>query len=371
MLTTDFFIKELFRYDALTAGIVSFVCCLILVCTKSWHGRYSLDSTEGMQKFHAAPTPRIGGLAIVGGVFLGFLISNQAPEAAEKRYILGTILLAGVPAFFFGLLEDLTKIVSIKIRLFATMFSGVIGWYITGISLTHVGIPGVDWLLSFSVISIIFTAFAVGGVANSINIIDGFNGLTSGVVLIILGAFGIISRQVGDIPLALTCLVIFGAVAGFFVINWPFGKIFLGDGGAYFLGFAIAWIAVMLPERNSNISPWTCLLICSYPIIEVCFSFIRKTLRVGYSPGEPDGVHLHMLTNKRWIRKLIPNASKLTQNWMTSPFLWGQALISCISAVFFVNNQLMTFVALVFSVVIYYFIYRKLAFFRYGFKNNV
>jgi UDP-N-acetylmuramyl pentapeptide phosphotransferase/UDP-N-acetylglucosamine-1-phosphate transferase len=70
-------------------------------------------------------------------------------------------LLAGIPAFIFGLLEDVTKRVSVKIRLLATMASGVLGWGITGTSLTHVDIFGIDWLLSFTLISVIFTAFAV------------------------------------------------------------------------------------------------------------------------------------------------------------------------------------------------------------------
>lgn len=107
--------------------------------------------------------------------------------------------------------------VSVKIRLLATMASGVLGWGITGTSLTHVDIPGLDFLLGFTIISVIFTAIAVGGVANSINIIDGLNGLTAGTAMIILAAFGIIARLIGDIPLAFTCLIIAGAVAGFFL----------------------------------------------------------------------------------------------------------------------------------------------------------
>ena len=97
------------------------------------------------------------------------------------------------------------------------MASGVLGWGITGTSLTHVDIWGIDWLLSFTLISVVFTAFAVGGIANAINIIDGFNGLTAGTAVIMLAAFGFIARQVGDIPLAFTCLIIAGAVVGFFL----------------------------------------------------------------------------------------------------------------------------------------------------------
>ncbi|MDR2326065.1 MAG: glycosyltransferase [Acidovorax sp.] len=366
MPNTSFLLAELFRYDALIAAIASFATCLLLVLTKNWHGGFSMDSTDGVQKMHTSPTPRIGGIGIAVGVLAGFAASSHGIAAAEKRAILSTILLAGIPAFIFGLLEDVTKKVSVKTRLLATMASGVLGWGITGTAITHVDIPGVDFLLGFTFFSVIFTAFAVGGVANAINIIDGFNGLTAGTAIIMLAAFGLIARQAGDIPLAFTCMIIAGAVIGFFLINWPRGKIFLGDGGAYFLGFTLAWVAVLLPERNASISPWTSLLICSYPIIEVGFSiYRRKFLREATAATQPDAVHLHSLANKRWAKKLFPNSSKATQNGLTSPFLWGYALIPCSAAVIFQHSKFLTLTALFASITIYLSMYNKLAFFRW------
>lgn len=365
MFSTQFSLLELIRYDTAIAFAASCVTCLLLVLTQKWHGNFSMDSSSGVQKVHTTPTPRIGGIGIAIGVFAGFAASSNGIAATEKRMILSAILLAGIPAFLFGLLEDLTKKVSVKIRLLATMASGVLGWGITGTSLTHVDIPGIDFLLSYTIISVIFTAIAVGGVANSINIIDGLNGLTAGTALIILTAFGIIARQVGDIPLAFTCFIIAGSVAGFFFINWPKGKIFLGDGGAYFLGFTLAWIAVLLPERNHSVSPWTSLLICSYPIIEVGFSILRRALREGYSPTEPDFFHLHSLANKRWARKIFSNFSKPMQNGLTSPFLWIYAAIPCSLAVFSYQSKLFTATSFVFSFFCYLMFYRKLAFFRW------
>lgn len=356
---------ELARLDALIAAIASLLTCLFLVGTKKWHGAFSMDSSTGVQKFHTTPTPRIAGIALVVGVLAGYAFSSHSPAAAEKRQILSAILMAGMPAFIFGLLEDITKKVSVKTRLLATMASGLLGWGITGVSLTSVDIWGIDWLLGFTAISVLFTAFAVGGVANAINIIDGFNGLTAGVALIMLTAFGLIAREVGDIPLAFTCLIIAGAVLGFFLVNWPFGKIFLGDGGAYFLGFTLAWIAILLPARNAQVSPWASLLICAYPIIEVGFSFVRKSLREGYHPSQPDGVHLHMLANKRWARKIYGEFSQTLQNGLTSPFLWLYAAIPCTAAVFSYQYTWLCAVLLVASTLVYLAMYSKLAFFKW------
>jgi len=173
---------------------------LSLVGTKHLHGRFSLDNAFGVQNHHTEPTPRIGGVAIVLGLLVAWALA--APAVKE---ILGPMLLAGLPAFAFGLLEDITKKVSVMVRLLATMFSGVLAWYITGVAMQNTGVPPMDWLLGFLPFAVLFTAFAVGGVANAINIIDGFNGLASGAVAIMLSAMGLIALSVGDAPLATVC----------------------------------------------------------------------------------------------------------------------------------------------------------------------
>lgn len=359
---------ELAIFAALVAATASFFTSLLLIVTKKWHGTFSMDSSTGIQKFHTTPTPRIAGISLVMGFLFAYAFTAQTQRLEEEEKILSSILLAGMPAFLFGLLEDITKKISVKTRLIATITSGLLGWWITGISLSKIDVWGIDWMLSFSALSVIFTAFAIGGVANAINIIDGFNGLTSGVAIIIFSTFGLIAFSVGDISLSIICLIIAGAVLGFFLINWPYGKIFLGDGGAYFLGFTLAWIAVLLPERNQSVSPWASLLVCSYPILEVSFSFIRKSLRKGYHPSQPDGVHLHMLTNRRWVRRFFPKSTKTIQNSMTSPFLWLYSSIPCFLALLTYESTKLSISSFTLSIILYILFYRKLAFFHWSLK---
>jgi UDP-N-acetylmuramyl pentapeptide phosphotransferase/UDP-N-acetylglucosamine-1-phosphate transferase len=82
-------------------------------------------------------------------------------------------------------------------------------------------------------------------------------------------------------------------VLGFFVWNFPAGLIFLGDGGAYLLGFYVAELGVLLVQRNPDCRRCVQLLMCIYPIFETRFSIYRKKYLRGISPGVPDGVHLH------------------------------------------------------------------------------
>jgi UDP-N-acetylmuramyl pentapeptide phosphotransferase/UDP-N-acetylglucosamine-1-phosphate transferase len=358
-------LMEILRLDAIFACMASFIACIVLVVTKDWHGSFSMDSTVGVQKLHILPTPRIGGVAIAIGVIVGYAVVSRDPAAADKRAILSSIILAGIPAFVFGLLEDLTKRVSVRARLLATMASGALGWAITGVSITHVSIPGLDWILGFTTLSVLFTAFAVGGVANSINIIDGFNGLAAGAVLIMLAAFGFISRAVGDIPLAFSCLVIAGAVLGFFLVNWPSGKIFLGDGGAYFLGFALAWIAVLLPFRNPSVSHWVSLLVCSYPVMEVLFSYVRRARRINHHPSQPDRLHMHHLVHARVVQGLFSSVDKTNLNGLTSPLCWIFVLLPAFAACLMFQNKGRIIIATIVFALVYLVIYRRLSRFKW------
>jgi UDP-N-acetylmuramyl pentapeptide phosphotransferase/UDP-N-acetylglucosamine-1-phosphate transferase len=346
-------------WPALCAGAFSLAIAMLLVLSKNWHGHLSMDSTFGVQKFHTHPTPRIGGIAIALGLSLA---SFFAQESIQR--LLWPLIVAGIPAFAFGLLEDLTKRVSVRTRLVATMSCAVLGWLITGYTITDVNVPGLNWMLSFSVVSILFTAFAVGGVANAINIIDGFNGLAAGVSIIILSGFSALSFSVGDRDLAYACLMLAGAVMGFLLVNWPWGKLFLGDGGAYFVGFALAWIAVLLLARHSEISAWAPLLVCAYPILEVGFSIYRRRKR-GCNPGAPDRLHLHSLVKKRLVRKMLPNASNLVRNSVAGLLMWGAALIPAAMAVTEKHDSLELAFLFALCALLYSSVYARLTQFRW------
>jgi UDP-N-acetylmuramyl pentapeptide phosphotransferase/UDP-N-acetylglucosamine-1-phosphate transferase len=162
-------------------------------------------------------------------------------------------------------------------------------------------------------------------------------------VLMMVLAIAYVAFQVGDTFLLSSSLIIIGAILGFFVFNFPSGLIFLGDGGAYFLGFMLAELCVLLLHRNPRVSPIFTLLLCAYPIFETIFSIYRKKFLRGMSPGMPDGVHLHMLVYKRLMRLMIgttPDRRKTVRNSMTSPYLWVLCSLSVIPAVLWWDNTL-------------------------------
>jgi UDP-N-acetylmuramyl pentapeptide phosphotransferase/UDP-N-acetylglucosamine-1-phosphate transferase len=282
-----------------------------------------MDQTSGVQKFHITPTPRIGGIPIVLG-----LLAACALAPKDVQHMLAAILLASMPAFLAGMAEDITKRVSVVSRLLATMVSGLVAWWLTDYSLTRLDIWGVDWFLQFTLVSVLFTAFAVGGVANAINIIDGFNGLASAMSTVAFIGYAMIAWQVGDHTLAQVALVLAACVLGFFWVNWPFGKIFLGDGGAYFIGFALAWMGVLLIERNPSVSAFAALVICTHPVTEVLFSIYRRKIRKAH-PGMPDRLHFHSLVKRRYVSRWFKTRSKMARNSITG-FLIGMQTIGAV-----------------------------------------
>jgi UDP-N-acetylmuramyl pentapeptide phosphotransferase/UDP-N-acetylglucosamine-1-phosphate transferase len=103
---------------------------------------------------------------------------------------------------------------------------------------------------------------------------------------------------------------------GFFWVNWPLGKIFLGDGGSYFIGFSLAWLAVLLIERNPTVSPFAALLICVHPVTEVLFSIYRRRIKQMH-PGHPDRLHFHSLVKQRYVKWWFVSFSSNTRNSVT------------------------------------------------------
>ena len=311
-------------HPPLLAFLAALVGSLIVVSTKSLHGRFTTDGVSGAQKIHFGSVPRVGGVAVVIGACMGGLMLTRA---GALWWLLSA---SALPAFASGLAEDITRVVSVKWRLLATVLAGLVFSTASGYAIHHLGIAPVDAVLHLPLVAVAFTGFAIGGIANALNIIDGCNGLASGTALILFAAFGSIAYSAGDDHLVMVALVGFGAVAGFFVVNFPMGKLFLGDAGAYAIGFLLAAVAVALPARNPEVSPLIGLLVLIYPVSETLYSVFRRIKHCSGAVGQPDRFHLHSLTFQA-LRKIIDEP--VLRNSASSVCLWVLPLISTAMAV--------------------------------------
>ena len=350
----------------LVAFLVSVIITLGLVRFSSARSRFSDLDLKGPQKFHAVPVPRVGGIAIFLGILSGISIIQLRIENAIALSGFMLILCA-LPAFVAGLVEDVTKSVSAGWRLLATALSAGLAFWFLDAQIRNTALPAIDWLVSFEAGALLVTVLAVAGIANSINIIDGFNGLASMCVMIMLTALAYVAFQVGDNMVAMMALAGIGAVMGFFIWNFPAGLIFLGDGGAYFLGFFVAELSILLLVRNPTVSPMFPLLVCIYPVFETLFSIYRRRFLRAVPPSMPDGIHLHSLIYRRVMRWAVGNrsAKALTRrNSMTSPYLWLLCMMSVVPAVLFWDNTLALAAALALFGVSYVVLYWRIVRFK-------
>ena len=329
---------------------------------KHLHTHITADhDLDGVQKFHSAPVPRVGGVGILLGVMLAetttFLFE---PEVARFG---SYVLLASLPAFVAGLIEDLTKRVSARQRLIATGLSAIAGGLLLGGWVLRVDVPGVDSLLAIGWVSIWVTAVAVAGVANSFNLIDGYNGLSGMVAVIVLVGLAYVADQVGDRSIMIASYTTAGSILGFLVWNYPLGLIFLGDGGAYLIGFLVAELSVLLIARNPTVSPWFPFLLVFYPVFETIFTIFRRVVIGRTHPGLPDAAHLHQLIYRRVVRWAVGEdcvKRKTQRNAMTAPYLWVMASITVMPAViFWTHTLILQCVAVIFSC-FYIWVYREI-----------
>ena len=178
-------------------------------------------------------------------------------------------------------------------RLAASVVSGILVLIFFEVWLTKIGIPGIDHLLYFAPIGMLFTIFATVGVVNAFNLIDGLNGLASYISVSTAISLSIIAFQIDNTQITIFLVLLTASVFGFLVINFPLGKIFLGDGGAYTLGHLLVWSAVILAAENPSISPFSILLIF-WPVADTGIGDLA-TLYLGNPADRPDRLHFHHL----------------------------------------------------------------------------
>jgi UDP-N-acetylmuramyl pentapeptide phosphotransferase/UDP-N-acetylglucosamine-1-phosphate transferase len=311
--------------------------CFLIVRYAELHIAVTGDAPDMQpQKFHTAPVPRIGGL----GVLLGLLVAGAVGywRGFSGVFFYWALLLVLLPAFAGGFTEDLTRRVGPAVRLLLTVISGAMAFAWLDARLFRSDVFWLDAGFQYWPISFAATLFAVAGLAHAMNIIDGYNGLAAGVGIMSMLAMGTVCHNVGDTQLALVCFATAGAYSGFLLFNYPGGKIFLGDGGAYLLGTIIAIVSALLVARHSEVSPWFPLALVVYPVWETLFSALRRLLLHHTGIGRPDARHLHSLIHRRVLRVVYlgrDDASLQLRNAATTIPLW---VIQAVLVAYAVSN---------------------------------
>lgn len=246
----------------------------------------AMDVPKDDRRMHKKPIPRMGGLAIFVGALAAILIFIPLNSA-----MIG-LLAGGSLMFLVGFVDDI-KNLSAKIKL-VFQIAGACILYGFGVRITFMGLPFIGYQdFSLPVVSFLLTLIWVVGITNTINLIDGLDGLAAGIAAIASASIAY-TAFVNDQPLVGTAtMALAGAALGFLPYNFNPAKIFMGDGGALFLGFMLAGLSIMgLTKGATLLVSFIPLFVLGIPIFDTVFAILRRI--INKRPiMEADKGHLH------------------------------------------------------------------------------
>lgn len=256
---------------------------------------YALGKVDkpGGRKVHQTPIPRLGGVAIFCGFVLALgMLEWLQPDTFFRTGApwLGTVAGATV-VFALGILDDLFTLPA-KFKLLVQIGAALLAFYM-GVRIEFVSNPFGGMILLPTAVSAGITVFWLVGITNTINLIDGLDGLAAGVTTIAAITLGILALQTDQVFSALIALTLAGATIGFLRYNFNPAKIFMGDSGSLFMGFILACLSVTgVLKAAAAVTLILPLLILGVPILDTAFAILRRSLQ-GRPIFEPDRGHLH------------------------------------------------------------------------------
>ena len=285
-------LADILAAASLNAFLLSAACSALIVA----FGRrlaqafdWRSDLTE-LQAVHDTPTPRLGGVGVLLAIGLG-AIDWFGDAVVQANYWL--FIVSHAPVAAAGLIEDTFGSVRPRWRLLAAELSGILLVAIFGQWLPRVGVPGVDWAMAaWPILAIGFTIFACTGVTHAVNLIDGVHGLCGMWAVAASLCLAMVAQQAGLDAHVQALMLFCCAVLGFLAVNYPMGKIFLGDAGAYTVGHALAWIAVSIVWLSADVAPFALLLIFLWPVVDTLYAIARR-LTNGRPIFAADAEHIH------------------------------------------------------------------------------
>ena len=248
----------------------------------------AIDVPKDSRRVHKSPIPRLGGLAI----FLGFVISTIF-FVDITRQILG-ILIGSVIIVIIGVIDDIRPLRA-YIKLIVQIAAALVAVYF-GIVIDIFSNPLVfsaNEFVHLGYFSIPVTIIWIVAITNSVNLIDGLDGLAVGVSTISSIVMLVIALMVSDLNIALILAALTGACLGFMPYNFNPAKIFMGDTGALLLGYVLATVSILgLFKFYAVVSFAVPFLVLAIPLFDTSFAFLRRLLR-GQNPMSPDRGHFH------------------------------------------------------------------------------
>ena len=256
-----------------------------------------MDCPQRARKVHKQATPRLGGAAVLISFLLVVVFAGiSVPQLSELLWgnapVIGSVLLGALGIFTIGFLDDLARL-SPKTKLIGEfLIAGLVVWG-ANLSFTSVQLLGLGSITFPEWFGFVLACLWIVGMANSINLIDGLDGLASGITLIGLVAVCVVGYLSGIPSVTWMSSLLIGCLLGFLVYNSRPASIFLGDCGSLTLGYLAGCLTLLASFRGSSVLDGIFpVLAFAVPILDCVFAIFRRTMR-GRSPFSPDMEHFH------------------------------------------------------------------------------
>lgn len=325
-----------------TAALVTLVVGLMIIVGRLPLSRLmrERDDARAVQASHVGDPLRLGGVAIFAG-----LVAAAASGNWQDVRLLGLLILSAGPVLLAGLGEDTGFCVPPLRRLAAACVSALLAILVLGVWVPRGDLSGLDQVMAFAPSGVLLTVALSGGFCHATNLVDGMNGLATTVVLSAAVGLTLLAHNAGDPDLALTSALLGAAMAGFLVLNWPFGTVFMGDAGSYGVGHVLIWIAIVLAWRAPDIAVPALLLILFWPFADTFHSIIRRLMR--RAPlFEPDRMHLHQKMRRCLEIVLLGGARRKLSNPLATLCLAPMIVMPVVAGVYLSQDARAAWIAL-------------------------
>jgi UDP-GlcNAc:undecaprenyl-phosphate/decaprenyl-phosphate GlcNAc-1-phosphate transferase len=285
-------------YPLLTFSLATSVVLFSTPWVKQLALRFGYVDQPNARKVHQRPMVRLGGVAMFCGFIFALLVTWRLGGFSglkpDKEMEMWGVALGSVAYFSIGLLDDLFNL-SPFTRLIAQVIVAIAAWSM-GVQINFLSVPGINLAGGLfqlpDVISLVMTVIWLVGITNAINWIDGLDGLAAGVSGIAALVMAVTCFVMNQPAAALVSAALAGCCLGFLRYNFNPAQIFMGDGGAYFMGFALAGVGVIGLVKGVTTVAVLLPLILAVPIVDMS-AVILDRLRNGKSPFIADKRHLH------------------------------------------------------------------------------
>ena len=288
-------------YAVTLAGLVALIVCLITspAIIRFARNRGLMDKPDG-RKSHEKPIPTLGGTAVFAGVIASvFVCFPFLPERLrpDEIYAVMGISLGAALSFIIGLFDDLFGLKPQRKFLFQVLIAS--GGILFGIKIGFLSAIGGGFVYLPGILTVLLTVLWITALMNAINLIDGLDGLASGITAIGAAAFLILALNQGQLAAALLSAAVLGSTLGFLPFNFHPAKIFLGDAGSLMLGYLLATISILGPFKTTTaLTVVLPILILGLPLFDTSWAILRRTV-ARRKISEADNDHVHHQLKKR------------------------------------------------------------------------